>query len=198
MTLGEVLSTGASIIVSLGGAGFIILGFSSWLGKVWAERLMQNQRLSNEQKLAELRANLERQNQLDIQRLKTELSLLQHRELTSHQEKINIYKIAIDMFSDFLFDLQTLFESPQNHTLLNEKLISFERMRMKTYAILCIHASQDVIDAHENLVEIIIYTLEGKKQFNWEEIRGACMSLLNGARKDLGIMGDNIQYRGTR
>jgi hypothetical protein len=32
------------VIASLGGGGAIVLGFSGWLGKVWAERLMEKER----------------------------------------------------------------------------------------------------------------------------------------------------------
>lgn len=41
----------AWILGSLGGAGFIVVALSSWLGRVWATRLMDNQRHSHQQEL---------------------------------------------------------------------------------------------------------------------------------------------------
>lgn len=44
MTVTEILETGASIIASLGGAAAILFGLSSYLGKIWADRALQEQR----------------------------------------------------------------------------------------------------------------------------------------------------------
>ncbi len=54
----EYLSISALILGSLGGAGFIVIGLSSWLGRVWATRLMDNERHIHEQGLETLRSNL--------------------------------------------------------------------------------------------------------------------------------------------
>jgi hypothetical protein len=41
MNFDDVLKISASIIATLGGGSLIIFGLSSWLGKVWANRLME-------------------------------------------------------------------------------------------------------------------------------------------------------------
>ena len=43
MNLRYLLELSATILASIGGAAAIIFGFSSWLGKVWADRLMRRE-----------------------------------------------------------------------------------------------------------------------------------------------------------
>ena len=44
MTFSEIVEIGASVIVSLGGGGAIVFGLSGHLGKLWADRAIENQR----------------------------------------------------------------------------------------------------------------------------------------------------------
>jgi uncharacterized membrane protein len=48
MTFSEIAEMAASVIVSLGG-GLIVFGLSSYLGKVWANRVLEKQRRENTQ-----------------------------------------------------------------------------------------------------------------------------------------------------
>lgn len=54
MGINEILSIGTTILVSLGGASAIILGFSNWLGKIWAEKLMLNEKNKYEKEIQEI------------------------------------------------------------------------------------------------------------------------------------------------
>ena len=58
MELKEVLELSGVILGSLGGAAAIIFGFSSWLGKVWANRLMTKEKAEYAQELESLRNRL--------------------------------------------------------------------------------------------------------------------------------------------
>ena len=40
----EIFEIAAAIIASLGGAALLLGAFSSWLGSVWAKRMLQNER----------------------------------------------------------------------------------------------------------------------------------------------------------
>jgi hypothetical protein len=60
MTFVEIVQIGASVIVSLGGAGAIVLGLSNYLGKVWADRALEKQRQEH------TRLNLELTHQLGL------------------------------------------------------------------------------------------------------------------------------------
>lgn len=58
MGLNDIVKLLAAILVSLGGGSLIILGFSSWLGKLWANRLMAKESAKHAQELEELRNKL--------------------------------------------------------------------------------------------------------------------------------------------
>lgn len=58
MQLQEALELSGVILGSLGGGAAIIFGFSSWLGKVWANRLMEKEKAAHAQELESLRSRL--------------------------------------------------------------------------------------------------------------------------------------------
>jgi hypothetical protein len=58
MELKEALELSGVILGSLGGGAAIIFGFSSWLGKVWANRLMEKEKAEYAQALESLRSRL--------------------------------------------------------------------------------------------------------------------------------------------
>jgi len=58
MELNDLLELSGVVLGSLGGAAAIIFGFSSWLGKVWANRLMTKEKAEYAQELESLRNRL--------------------------------------------------------------------------------------------------------------------------------------------
>ena len=59
MSTTEVFQIAASVIVALGGGGAIVVGLSSWLGKIWAEKLLERTRNSNQRSLEAHKRELE-------------------------------------------------------------------------------------------------------------------------------------------
>ena len=66
MNSSEVWSITQAIIVSVGGAGIIIIGLSSWLGKVWANRIMETDRAKYARELELLRSKLQHENEQNM------------------------------------------------------------------------------------------------------------------------------------
>lgn len=58
MEIQDALQLSGLILGSLGGGSAIIFGFSSWLGKVWANRLMEKEKSEHAQELESLRNRL--------------------------------------------------------------------------------------------------------------------------------------------
>lgn len=58
MNWNEVLGVSGAVLGSLGGGALIIFGFSSWLGKVWAGRLMEQEKNEHARALEALRTQL--------------------------------------------------------------------------------------------------------------------------------------------
>lgn len=60
MEIKDALELSGIILGSLGGGAAIVFGFSSWLGKVWANRLMAKEKAEHAQELESLRCRLTR------------------------------------------------------------------------------------------------------------------------------------------
>ena len=76
----EVLKIVAGVIAALGGGGAIIAGLSSWLGKVWADRLMAKETAKFREDLERLTKQLERKNYVSKVRFDAEFAI--YRELS--------------------------------------------------------------------------------------------------------------------
>jgi hypothetical protein len=58
----EIWQTAAAVIVSLGGGGLIVFALSSWLGKVWAARILEQDRAKYTTEIERLKGSLEQTN----------------------------------------------------------------------------------------------------------------------------------------
>jgi len=56
----EIFEVAVAIIGSIGGSAIIISGLSAWLGKVWANRLMQSDIAKHNSSLAEIKSDLKK------------------------------------------------------------------------------------------------------------------------------------------
>lgn len=60
-TTQQIFEVAAAIIASVGGSSVIILGLSSWLGKVWANRILENEKAAHDKELQGYRSKLEQE-----------------------------------------------------------------------------------------------------------------------------------------
>lgn len=58
MGIMEILQVAGAIIVSLGGGTALVFGLSSWLGKVWANRILENEKSKHNIELEEYKKKL--------------------------------------------------------------------------------------------------------------------------------------------
>lgn len=87
MTVKDIFSIAASIIVSVGGAGVIIFGLSKWLGDLIANRLLENYKFNHERDLE----NLKKEYQKEIEVSKSELEKSKHKFLKYSDEQFSFY-----------------------------------------------------------------------------------------------------------
>ncbi len=59
MSIADTFATALAVLASLGGGGLIVCGLSGWLGRVWAERMMEQERQRFREDLERLRADLD-------------------------------------------------------------------------------------------------------------------------------------------
>lgn len=58
MEIKELFEISSVIIASIGGGGFMIFSLSNWLGKIWADRLMEKEKAAYAKELESLRNSL--------------------------------------------------------------------------------------------------------------------------------------------
>ena len=75
----EIIQTALAILGSVGVGGAIVAALSSWLGKVWAERLMAKETAAYREELERLTKQLERKNYVSKVRFDAEFAI--YREL---------------------------------------------------------------------------------------------------------------------
>ncbi|MDO9532914.1 MAG: hypothetical protein Q7O12_12395 [Deltaproteobacteria bacterium] len=196
MTFTEIFNLIGAFLLSIGGAGAIILALSSWLGKIWANRIMESDRARYAHQLEELRAKLTLENQTTIDNLKHDLELYKEKYLKEHKDKIEIYRLVINTVSDLLadFDVISITQNPPPDTLI--KFDKFNRNRMMLYGYLAMLAPQNVMDAYDKLMDHLLQIFHGQNQYVWSEVRSFALSALNEIRKDIGIDKSPIEYRG--
>jgi hypothetical protein len=100
MNLFQIMSISAAILTSVGGASAIILGMSSWLGKVWADRLMRKETRRFTEELEGLKNQLLMQSETHKLRLRKSEILFQ-KELD-----------AVSAFSTLYRGLQPTYQYP--------------------------------------------------------------------------------------
>jgi hypothetical protein len=78
----SIMNIATSIILAVGTSGAIILGLSNWLGKIWAERILNSDRTKHQKTIESFKSKLSSEVEIlksdlssDVERLKTELSL---------------------------------------------------------------------------------------------------------------------------
>ncbi|WP_413734017.1 hypothetical protein [Shewanella sp. BJSY2023SW005] len=68
-----------AILLSVGGGAAIIFALSSFLGKVWAKRILQNEKQQHDKELSQYKAQLD--------------SLI-HKDSLNYQQKLDLYKVV--------------------------------------------------------------------------------------------------------
>jgi len=199
MTFEETIKVATTILLSLGGGGAIVFALSSWLGKIWAERMMAQERAKFERELAELQSKLEKENQECISRLRTELEIYRDTFLKTHNDKIETYRFVFGVVSDLLADVDLVRRGKKPE---GDGWDRFNRGRLKAHGYLAMLAPQNVMDAYDSLIDYIFSVLEQPNQKvnhdTWKEIRRLVYNLINLIRGDVGIDKSEVEYRGKR
>jgi hypothetical protein len=197
MTLSEIATIGASIIASLGGGAAIVFGLSNWLGKVWAERLMQKERQEYAIQLEHLRSSLKLASEEQLASLRSQLDIAKETYVREHLDRVMIYRGAIDPIVGIIAKIQMILLQRRG-PLTSDELHDFEVQRLRAYAYLAMHAPQSVMDAHDALSDLILAVIYDGTETTWEHFRDLAIRVLNEVRKDVGIRPDPIAYRGSR
>lgn len=98
-------NTVLEIIASIGGGGAIILGLSSYIGKLWAERLLQKKSQEFEKELESYKSNLS----LEVEKYKIKAERFSLISRVQFETEYNTYKLIFDTLFDFAAYASNLF-----------------------------------------------------------------------------------------
>lgn len=197
MMWGDIISVGASVVASLGGGAVLVFALSNWLGKVWADRLMQKERQDYALQLEHLRNSLKLASEEQLVSLRAQLDVAKETCVREHLDRMTIYRAAIDLVAGIVAKIEMILQQ-RSGPLTSDELQEFEVQRLRVYAYLAMHAPQSVMDAHDAVFDLILAIVNDDQDTTWEHFRSLALQFLNEIRKDVGIRPEPIAYRGTR
>ncbi len=168
-------------IVSIGAGGTIIFALSSWLGKVWASRILDKEK----HKLG-----------TELEKTKRELDVIKETTLRFQNDKILTYRAIVDVVARILasFDSHQMGRLQPHETA--SRFDEFNEQRIRVYGYLAMLAPQAVMDAQDHLMDHLLKISHGSIKYEWSKVRELAINLLNEIRKDVGIDKSPIEYRG--
>lgn len=196
MSAEQAFDVAFAVLTALGGGGAIVLLLSSWLGRVWAERLMSKERTTHENQLARLQSDLRHQVDTDLATNKNDLEIFKEKHLKGHHDKIAIYRLAADVVVELLGDLDYLYIHQSPPADAKNRIDKLNRERMRAYAYMAMLAPQPVMDALDNLLDHLLLVVNGRETYEWPRVRELALRLLNEIRNDIGVDKSPIVYRG--
>jgi hypothetical protein len=169
----DAFTTIGSVLFSILSGGGIVIALSSWLGKVWANRILDEER--------------------------NNLALLKEKYIKEHNEKFSTYKTIIDVISKILADLDQWHLGDMSSEEGKKAFHTFNQDRLRAYGYLGMIAPQSVMDAQDALIDKILLVSHGSEQYDWKGIRALALVLLNEIRNDIEInkQKSTISYNGN-
>ncbi|MBA3014284.1 MAG: hypothetical protein KKD63_16740 [Proteobacteria bacterium] len=168
-------------IASIGAGGALVFALSSWLGKVWANRILGNEKHKLES---------------ELEKTKRELDVIKETTLKFQNDKILTYRAIVDVVARML----SSFDSHQMGRLRTDEAGSrfdeFNEQRLRVYGYLAMLAPQSVMTAQDKLMDYLILIAGGSVDYDWHKVRELSINLLNEIRKDIGIDKSPIEYGG--
>lgn len=174
-------------------AGALIMGLASWLGKVWAARILQSETHELQERLRDA------QHKFDVSLKITErqLDLIKEAHSSVRSDKVQIYRGVIDLIAGLLakLDAHEMKRLPLDDAL--KYFDSFNEQRIRLYGYMAMFAPQSVIDTQDDLMDYLLHISSGQMPYEWSVVRKKALTVINAIRKDVGIDQEPITYNGN-
>jgi hypothetical protein len=197
MTVREAFEIAFAVLIALGGGGAIVFALSAWLGKVWADRLMIQERAKHDKELTVLSAELRHISEQEITNIKNELDIFKEKHLRGYADKIGIYRLTVDIIAEMLGDLDYMQNTKQPPPDAFQRYDKFNRNRLRAYGYLAMLAPQHVMNAFDAMFDHLIIVAKGHEPYEWTKVRKLSIAFINEVRKDVGIDKSPVEYKGN-
>lgn len=181
MSWEDVFKLFGAAIVSIGGGGIIVVALSSWLGKIWASRILENEK----HRLA-----------TELEETKRDLDAIKETTLRFQNDKILIYRTVIEIVARLLAALDSHESGRLVAAEAGARYDEFNEQRIRAYGYLAMLAPQSVMDAQDDLIDHLLKITNGNAEYEWVNIREKALVMLNAVRADIGINDTPIAYHG--
>lgn len=183
MTWEDALRVIGSSLFSVLSAGAIIMGLASWLGKVWAERVLRNESHDLQEKLRDAQHRLD----VSLRVTERELDLIKEAHASVRNDKVAIYRGVVDLIATLLakLDAHEMNRLPPDEAV--KHFDSFNEQRIRLYGYMAMFAPQSVMDAQDQLIDYLLQVSHGVESYQWETVRKKALALINEVRRDVGI-----------
>lgn len=192
MSWDEIFKLVGASIFSVVSATTVIAALASWLGKVWAQRILSQETYELKRQLSESQLRLD----LSLKQAERELDFLKDSRSRIHNEKITIYRGIVDLVAKILatFDAIEMKDASKDEIVLQFK--SFNEQRIRLYGYTAMFAPQAVMDAQDALIDHLMLVAGDRTPYVWSEVRDLALNLINQVRCDVGIDKSEISYNG--
>ncbi|BEU01261.1 hypothetical protein OAG1_00610 [Agarivorans sp. OAG1] len=191
------LNVATAILASLGTSGVIIWGLSNYLGSIWANRLFAKERNKYDREIESLRNELRRDSEEYLSKLTSEIEIYKQTHLREHSDKLMIYRATIDLVATMLAKIEMVYLK-NKEKLSPEEQELFEAERLRIYGYLAMLAPQNIMDANDKLMDLLLALIYDDKPTSWEDIRYHALLLTNAMRNDIGLNKISVEYNGSR
>ncbi|MDH4417687.1 MAG: hypothetical protein QE485_10715 [Acidovorax sp.] len=183
-------------LFQLGGAAAIVAALSAWIGKLWADRILQRESSDHQRRLKELESNLRHQVDTQLAQVNFELSTLKEKTLKAHADKLNCYSFAIDGVAELLSKFSAFTNNMPGAKPFQEAFDEFDAKRIRAYGHMALVAPQSVMTAYDAVIEHFIQIRNGQTEADWKTGRDLVLAWINAARADIGVDPSVIRYEG--
>jgi len=194
----EYFKLASVIMTSVGSAGAIIFGLSNWLGKVWASKLMEAEKLKYAKDLEAFRAEISLNAQKEIEKLKADIEIFKTKEIDAFKDKVNIYKQAMDLISEALADLDLFRDEKFDSIKMKDSFHKFNVARLKNRSHMAMLSPPEILQNFDTLIDEIIAVYNEEKAYCWATIREISNPIIDTLRKDIALSEGEIRYVGDR
>jgi hypothetical protein len=190
MTWEETFRLVGTSLFSIVSAGAIIVGLASWLGKVWAERILRQETHQLQQQLRVT----QHQYDLSIKLAEKQLDLAKEAHSAVRTDKVQIYREIIDLIAGLLakLDAHSMNRLPPDQAV--QHFDNFNEQRMRLYGYMAMFAPQAVMDAQDDMMRLLLHISHGRQAYDWPLVREKALALINEIRKDVGIDQSPIHF----
>lgn len=170
----DIFALFGKVVASLGGAGLIIIGLSSWIGKIWADKLMETQRKQNQKEIEKFKSELHK----ELELLKAKNEKMNYITKTQFDAEFRMYQelseACIETFISVnsVFPIKDKIETEQFIITARENTLIYGRTTYKYAPFL----KKELFEKFKKLSEIFCDVLslakfENKYLINFEELK---------------------------